>query len=307
MDKKKIILVIAVLIIVLFGLCLAIIYNLSKEELQKIDNEIYGDTLEASSIHAYDLKEEPEEIVIYDIEEGYLTVPYNALAKKNEYNWDEYLKSDGEYYKYEDNTYKTKLGIDVSSYQGNINWEEVKKSGIEFAILRLGYRGYGEAGNIVLDASFEDNYKNAKAEGIEIGVYFFSQAINMEEVRAEAEFVLEQLNGKELSYPIAFDLEKIKNDTARTDNLTLDEITNMTLEFCKIIESQGYTPSIYGNAKTFTTKMQLELFNDYNKWYADYQEKPLYPYEFEIWQYTESGRVNGIEGNVDIDIHFVKK
>ena len=234
-----------------------------------------------------ELQNQPQEILIYDIEDGYLTVPYNALAEKNEYDFDNCLKNENGFYKYEDEKYQSKLGVDVSTYQGVIDWKKVKKAGIEFAILRLGFRGYGQAGNIVLDANFERNYKAAKKEGIEIGVYFFSQAINLEEIKEEAKFVLKHIKGKEITYPIAFDLEKIKNDVARTDNLTLSEITNMTQEFCKIIEENGYMPSIYGNAKTFTTKMQLELFNNYQKWYADYQEKPLYPYEFTVWQYTE--------------------
>ncbi len=249
-------------------------------------------------------REENEDILIYDIEEGYLTVQYNKYAKTNNYNFDENLKNNNGYYKYEDNNYTSILGIDVSEYQGDINWKEVKKSGVEFAILRLGYRGYGKEGKIILDKKFEENYKNAKEEGIGLGVYFFSQAINIEEVEQEVNFVLENLKEKQLDFPIVFDLEKIKNDDARTDNLSQDEINNMTLKFCKIIANKGYTPCIYGNAKTFTTKMSLELFNNYDKWYADYQEKPLYPYDFNLWQYTESGKVNGIEGNVDIDLYF---
>lgn len=246
-------------------------------------------------------------ITIYDIEEGYLTVKYNSLADRHEYNWDKYLDNSSSFYKYEDNKYKAKIGIDVSEYQGNIDWEKVKKSGIEFAIIRIGYRGYGKNGNIVLDSKFEENYKKAIENGIDVGVYFFSQAINTDEVKEEIDFILKNIEGKEIKYPITFDLEKIKNDTARTDNLTFEEITNMTMEFCKIINNNGYIASIYGNSKTFTTKMKLDLFNDYNKWYADYQKKPLYPYEFNMWQYTETGHVDGIDGNVDINICFVEK
>ena len=240
-----------------------------------------------NSSEKQELQNQPQEIVIYDIEEGYLTVPYNVLAEKHEYDFDNFLKNENGFYQYEDEKYQSKLGVDVSTYQGIIDWKKVKKAGIEFAILRLGFRGYGQAGNIVLDANFERNYKAAKKEGIEIGVYFFSQAINLEEIKEEANFVLKHIKGKEITYPIAFDLENIKNDVARTDNLTSSEMTNMTQEFCKIMEEKGYMPSIYGNAKTFTTKMQLELLNHYQKWYADYQEKPLYPYAFTIWQYTE--------------------
>lgn len=299
---KKIIMVIAII-------CLATCSYLAyKKSTISTSKEVSTNKIEEDLINDFkDSVNNPSEITIYDIEEGYLTVEYNQKADKHEYNWDEYLQVDGKFYQYEDDNYKTKLGIDVSDYQGKIDWEKVKDAGIEFAILRIGFRGYGQTGNIVLDSKFEENYKSAIDNGIKVGVYFFSQAINEDEVKEEAEFVLKNIEGKEITYPVTFDLEKIKNDTARTDNLTLDEITNMTLEFCKIIESNGYTASIYGNSKTFTTKMKLELFNDYNKWYADYQEKPLYPYEFNIWQYTETGSVDGIAGNVDIDICFQQR
>ncbi len=114
-----------------------------------------------------------KEIEIYDIEEGYLKVPYNYSAETNEYKFNEFLENNNGYYTYEDENYKSKLGIDVSSYQGNIDWKKVKQEGIEFAILRLGYRGYGQSGKIVLDSKLEENYKKAKEQGIEIGVYFF--------------------------------------------------------------------------------------------------------------------------------------
>ena len=246
-------------------------------------------------------------ITIYDIEDGYMQVQLNTEAKRHEYDFENGLTGENGLYKYEDEMYTSKIGIDVSSHQKNIDWKKVKESGVEFAIIRIGYRGYGEAGKLVLDTAFENNYKKAKEAGIEVGVYFFSQAVNIDEVIEEANFVMSNLKDKELSYPVVYDLERIKNDTARTDNLTTEEITNMMSKFCEIMKQNGYTPCIYGNAKTFTTKVNLELFNDYKKWYADYQEKPLYPYDFEIWQYTESGKINGINGNVDIDIQFVKK
>lgn len=294
MNKSKKIIVATIIIILI--IVISFIFLKSEVKNDYINEIKYKDN--------EDKEDKKDEILIYDIEEGYLAVPYNKYAKTNNYNFDENLKNNNGYYKYEDNNYTSILGIDVSEHQGDINWKEVKKSGVEFAILRLGYRGYGKEGKIILDKKFEENYKNAKEEGIDLGVYFFSQAINIEEVEQEANFVLENLNGRNIDFPIVFDLEKIKNDDARTDNLSQDEINDMTLKFCKIIENKGYIPCIYGNAKTFTTKMSLELFNNYDKWYADYQEKPLYPYDFSLWQYTESGKVNGIEGNVDMDLYF---
>ena len=294
MNSREKIIIIILIVILMVGIIAFIIFNTAKN-----NNILLKDNINEVVLG--------KEIEIYDIEEGYLKVPYNYSAEINEYKFNEFLENNNGYYTYEDENYKSKLGIDVSSYQGNIDWKKVKQEGIEFAILRLGYRGYGQSGKIVLDSKFEENYKKAKEQGIEIGVYFFSQAINIEEVKEEAEFVLKNLDKKQITYPVVFDLEKIKNDKARTDNLSVEEITNMTLEFCKVIKENGYESSIYGNAKTFTTKMKLELFNDYNKWYADYQEKPLYPYEFNLWQYTETGKVNGITGKVDLDIEFVKK
>ena len=292
MKKRVVIFLLIIIILISF---VAIFSNTKKPENDSQDNK-----------ENKEKTEEITEITIYDIEEGYLKVPYNNMAKKNKYEWD-YLKNENGFLKYEDNNYTTKLGVDVSEHQKNIDWSKVKDAGVEFAILRLGYRGYGKAGNIVLDKDFEQNYKNATEEGIEIGVYFFSQAVSSDEIQEEAEFVLSHLQEKNITYPVVFDLEKIKDDEARTDNLTEEDITKMTLQFCNIIKENNYNPSIYANAKTFTTKMKLELFNDYIKWYADYQEKPLYPYDFDIWQYTESGKVDGIEGNVDLDICFIKK
>lgn len=300
-------------VILIFAIVLAVIATFlgiskSRSNIDKHKTKPEEDSVNYSGVQEDGDKEDiQKEITIYDIEDGYLTVQYNPNADTHQYNWNKLLVNDSGLYQYEDDYYRTRLGIDVSSYQGTIDWKKVKNAGIEFAILRLGFRGYGDAGKIVLDKSFEENYINARKEGIDIGVYFFSQAINNDEINEEVEFIVENLKGKEITYPVFFDLEKIKNDTARTDNLTLEEITDMTLNFCRIIKEKGYEPGIYGNAKTFTMKMKLELFNDYQKWYADYQEKPLYPYDFSIWQYTEKGRIDGISGNVDIDIEFIKK
>lgn len=307
--KKILLIVVIIIVIILIVSCYYLyknsnIYTSTSLEENKEEKEIAH---EEKIDSALDTTKNPDEITIYDIEEGYLTVKDNPKADKNTYNFDKYLDNRGMFYSYKDDNYETKLGIDVSDHQGEIDWKKVKDSGVEFAIIRVGYRGYGQAGKIVLDSKFEENYKNAIDNGIEVGVYFFSQSINIEEAKEEAEFVLKNIEGKKITYPVTYDLEKIKNDTARTDNLTIDEINNMTIEFCKIIKNNGYTPSIYGNSKTFTTKMELELFNNYNKWYADYQKIPLYPYEFDMWQYTESGRVDGIEGNMDINICFVRK
>ncbi len=252
-------------------------------------------------------EEEIKEIQIYDIEEGYLTVPAVKNAKKHVYNWNN-IKFIGNYKYYEDDNYKTHIGIDVSTYQGEIDWEKVKKSGIEFAIIRLGFRGYGTSGKLVLDDRFEEYVDEACNAGIKVGVYFFSQAINVQEAEEEAEFVLEHIKNKKIEYPICYDLEKIKYvDTARANNLKKEERTQNAITFCNYLNQKGYKTMLYANAKWLTTELELEKLNNYSIWYADYQDKPLYPYHFEMWQYTEAGTVNGINGNVDLNLYFEKK
>lgn len=299
MNKKTTIFILIFVLMILIGLFVYLLLNKPEEilvnaELPQEENIV---TQEKTI----------SELQIYDIEEGYVTVPYNNNATKHQYNWDNLSITKNGYYTYSDDIYESKIGIDVSKFQGDIDWKKVKKSGIEFAIIRLGFRGYGDEGNIVLDTKFEENAIDAKKENIYIGIYFFSQAMTENEAIEEARYVLENIKDKNVTYPICFDLEKIKYDTARTDNLTSEQITNIAIAFCEEIKNSGYTPIIYGNSKTFTTRMQLEKLNNYQKWYADYLETPLYPYDFSLWQYTETGKVNGISGNVDINIQFIKK
>lgn len=248
---------------------------------------------------------EPELLQIYDIDEGYLWVPYVKNVKHHNYDWKN-LRYENGYLKYEDSKYISKLGIDVSYYQGEIEWNKVKQAGIEFVIIRLGYRGYGN-GRLVVDSNFHKYIQGAIEAGLEIGVYFFSQAVNEQEAIEEAEFVLSNVQQYNIAYPVCFDTEKIKNDTYRAENLSINERTNITIVFCKKIEEAGYVPMIYANAKWLTTALDLQKLQEYKVWYADYQEAPIYPYNFTMWQYTETGKVDGIKTNADINLYFKEK
>ena len=229
---------------------------------------------------------EPELLQIYDIEEGYIWVPYVKNIEHNSYNWDK-LKIENGYLKYEDEKYISKLGIDVSHYQGNVEWKKVKEAGIEFVIIRLGYRGYGN-GKLMIDKKFHEFVKGAIQEEIGVGAYFFSQAINEQEAIEEAQFVLDNIREYNITYPVCFDTEKIKNDTSRTEQLSTEERTNIAVTFCEKINEYGYVPMVYANAKWLTTSLDLHKLQQYQIWYADYQEKPIYPYNFTMWQYTET-------------------
>ena len=249
------------------------------------------------------LEQQKQTEIVYDIAEGYLRVETLQDVSRNQYDFN-FLTEENGYKAYRDNAGISAIrGIDVSKFQGNIDWQAVKNSGMEFVIIRIGLRGYG-SGELVIDERFYENLRNAQAAGLKTGVYFFSAAITTEEAVEEAEFVLKALEGYELSMPIVFDTEPITYDDARTDDLTPMELTDITVAFCERIRQSGYTPMIYANAKRLTTVLKLEKLTDYEFWYADYQDKPIYPYQYRMWQYTEKGSVPGIEGNVDINLYF---
>ena len=194
-------------------------------------------------------------------------------------------------------------GIDVSAFQGVIDWEKVKDSGIEFAIIRLGYRGYGKAGKLVEDEYAQDNLKGATEVGLPIGAYFFSQALSIEEADEEIEYMLEILGDYELEMPIILDWE-IPVDTARTANMDARTLTDIQLHFCSVMEEKGYQPMVYFNWSMSSRLLKLSELEDYPFWLAFYQDRMTYPYKVEMWQYTDRGRVPGIEGNVDLNIYF---
>ncbi len=248
--------------------------------------------------------QEQQILTIYDVEDGYMQVPYLHNISNHTYDWNNLHEKNGLKYYIDGEGNVSKAGIDVSYFQDNVEWEKVKSAGIDFVMLRMGFRGYSEEGNLVVDEKFHQYIQGAQAAGLDTGVYFFSQAVNEEEARAEAEFVHQECAGYDLSYPVVFDIEKIKGDTGRTDELKPEVLTDITIVFCEKIKEYGYKPMIYANAKWLTTKLQLERLEEYDVWYADYQESPLYPYKFKMWQYTETGQIDGIEGNVDINIWF---
>lgn len=222
------------------------------------------------------------------------------------------LKTDEEtgYKSYTDekNGITARFGIDVSEFQGEeIDWEQVKTAGVEFVFVRLGYRAYGETGELVLDAMYDQNVQGALDAGLDVGVYFFSQAASAAEAVEEAEFVLKHVKPYDISGPVIYDTEEIKWDTSRTDGNTSQEFTNYCKVFCETIEHAGYEPMIYSNLKWMSFTLDMEELAEYEFWYADYHEIPQNPYDYAVWQYSESGVVPGINANVDLNLWFQKK
>lgn len=195
------------------------------------------------------------------------------------------------------------MGIDVSKYQGSIDWEKVAADGVEFVFLRLGLRGY-ESGKLVEDETFQANIQGALAHGIKVGVYFFSQAVTEAEAVEEANFVLERIAPYQIDCPVVFDVEKVGSSTARMNQLTPQERTNVTIAFLDTIEAAGYKSMFYHNMETALLLLELERLENYDKWFAYYGEDLYYPYAYGVWQYSEKGSVNGISGEVDMNIAF---
>jgi len=212
---------------------------------------------------------------------------------------------DGSIMYYNDPAFSTAIGIDVSSYQGDVDWEKVAASGIQFVFIRVGYRGYGTAGTVNLDTNFQKNLSGAKAAGLKVGAYFFSQAINTTEAVEEALFVLQNLNGQTLDYPLVYDWETISAKGARTAGLSNTVLTDCAINFCDIVAQSGYIPMVYYNSPVGYTHYQLERLTAYDVWYAQYASKPTMYYDYRIWQYSDSGSVPGIEGKVDMNIAFI--
>lgn len=197
------------------------------------------------------------------------------------------------------------LGVDVSEHQGQIDWPKVAES-VEFAMIRLAYRGWGSEGVIRADARGLENLDAAKAAGLQVGVYFFSQAITVEEARQEAAFLLELLDGRELDLPVVFDWERVSSEEARTANITRGTLNQCVLAFCQEIEAAGYTPMVYFNLDLAKRMFKLQTIQDagYDFWLAMYTDSLKCDYQVRMWQYTNQGKVPGIKGNVDLNLYF---
>ena len=257
------------------------------------------------NVDAFFLQELFPENIVYKHKGSIIYAEVDETLPQHAYDWEHLRADENGVLRYEDAEGLTGVfGIDVSKYQGPINWQKVKDAGVGFVIIRVGYRGYGN-GEMKMDDYFEDYMRGASEVGLPIGVYFFSQAITPEEAVEEADYVINAVNGRPLAYPVVFDMEEIAESPNRTEFLTPEEITDISIAFCDRVKGAGYQPMIYGNVSWFLAQMQLDRLHEYDKWFAQYRPMPYYPYEFTMWQYSHRGSVDGIEGDVDMNISFV--
>lgn len=201
--------------------------------------------------------------------------------------------------------YKASRGVDVSSYQGDIDWQQVYDSGVRFAIVRAGGMYYG-SGELYTDDNFIKNIEGAKAAGLRVGAYFFSQAISEDEAEAEAKFVLDLLGDRKLDLPVFFDWERISGDTARTDGLDNETLTACAVKFCQTIESAGFDAGVYIYNDTGYYGYDLAQLENYTFWCVGISTYPCFYYAHEFWQYSFKGTVPGINADCDLNMMFEK-
>ncbi len=205
---------------------------------------------------------------------------------------------------YTGDAYDTRLGVDVSFYQGEIDWEAVAADGVEFAMIRCGYRG-SESGTIVVDEQFENNIEGALAAGLDVGVYFFSQSTGAIEAAEEANFVLDLISGYDITMPVAFDWEPLEG--SRAEDIDRSELTASAVVFCEMVKDAGYTPCVYLYRYTGYYEYMMERLADYELWVGALGSWPDFYYRHMLWQFSMTGRVEGIDADVDLDYQFIPR
>jgi GH25 family lysozyme M1 (1,4-beta-N-acetylmuramidase) len=225
--------------------------------------------------------------------------------QKNGYDWGRLTRSASRpVYADEAAGIRSMFGIDVSFYQEDIDWDAVAGDGVEFVMIRAGYRGYG-SGALVRDERFDEYIAGAARAGLNIGIYFFSQAMDPAEAVEEADFVLEAIAGHNVTFPIVYDFEEIAGVNSRAAYLGKTQVTDNAIAFCERVAAAGYTPMVYANPGWFIHEMEMPRLENYDKWIAQYYDAPFFPYKFSLWQYSDAGKIAGIRGDVDMNLAFV--
>ncbi len=223
----------------------------------------------------------------------------------NPYKAEYWQEQDG-FMHYLEPGYTSQVGIDVSRWNGEIDWEEVADSQIEFAIIRIGLRRYN-SGTTEMDPMFEANIEAAQAAGLKVGVYFYTQAISKQEAEEEARLTVEWLKGRELDLPVYCDTEKPADVIARMNSMSNDQLTENAVIFCETIEEAGYQAGIYTNLKWMRRRLNYDDLKKYDIWLAQYTDEPASDMYFDMWQYTNGAVIDGINESVDLNIRITKE
>lgn len=234
-------------------------------------------------------------------EEWVLISPY---LPKHDYDFTKLVCQSDLMKYYENGRQVSYVGVDISKAEGYVDFNKLKKAGVDFVMLRVGARGYS-SGQLVIDEYFSDNIKRASDAKLEIGLYFFSQAITEAEAIEEALVVLQQLEGYTVRYPIAFDMEYVDNDTSRVESLSRADKTTVAKAFLDTIRMGGYEPMIYGDKYWLIKQIDLSKMTEYDVWLSQQEDIPDYPYRFSMWQYNRQASIDGISGSASLNISFI--
>lgn len=283
-KTKQILILVAMLLVIILIICLVI--SLFRKPKEPVTPQ--GDPT-------------PPSIIDY----GGHEIPVISDLPPNPYDSDLYVVNNG-IMTYQSDDVQTFMGIDVSSHQDDIDWMAVKQAGVDYAMIRAGYRGATE-GRIYADNKFTYNINSAEAAGIDVGIYFFSQATTVEEAQQEADILIQWIKGYDIAYPVVFDWEFMHHiEGNRTGNMSGDTITDCALAFCSIIAQNGYTPMIYFNLDLAYNYYDLSRIGHIDFWLAEWHHvPPTFYYEFQMLQYTSQGTIPGITGELDLNICFV--
>lgn len=235
----------------------------------------------------------------------YHFIPILENLAKNDYVEENLsILETGEIQYFQDEALISHKGIDVSKHNGEIDWQQVAADGVEFAFIRVGNRGYGSEGKLVEDAMFDANAAGALQSGVKVGVYFYTQAVNEQEMQEEIDLILRKIAPYRIECPVVIDVEKVSGADGRMNNISVEERTKLTAMFCEQIQAAGYKPMIYQNMEMGALMLDLTQLEAYEKWFAYYNQDFYYPYAYSVWQYSDKGTVAGIKGNVDLNISF---
>ena len=281
-----------------------------KNGLEKSDEEEESDSMTKNPDDDPDTVDNDENAThIAVVDDKGIKKLYEILSQAEKHSYDlkdKITRTEDGRLSYEDDELKAKVGIDLSKYNGTVDWEKVKEDNIDFAMLRIAARGY-ENGSMILDEKFVEYAQGAKMCGIPIGVYVFSQATSDVEAVEEANYAVGAITNFDVSYPIAIDIEVSSTDNYRANNISAKDRTHYAKLFCDTVASYGYHPMIYANRDLLISGINLEELQGYDIWIADENVPTDFPYRFNMWQYDTKGSVSGIATDVDIDLSFEYK
>ena len=240
---------------------------------------------------------------ILDSDLGLVWTPIVENVPRETYNSANFTEKNGLKY-YEDANVRTVAGVDVSEFQGEVDFKAIADAGVEFVMIRVGWRGYvtGELGE---DETFAANIKGARDAGLLVGVYFFSQATTPEEAAEEAAFVLERIADYDIAFPVVFDWEAVHDPEARTRDMSGDQITDCAVAFCEAVQQAGYRPCVYFYKSLAYYEYDLSRLANYEFWLSEPYDIPDFYYRFSMWQYDVEGELPGVDETIDLNLCFV--